>query len=71
MPIWFKKDITLADLQNRDANTLSAHLGIAFTEIGDDYLRATMPVNERTRQPFGILHGGASAALAETVGSVA
>ena len=71
MSIWFKKDITIANLQDRDANTMSAHIGIVFTEIGDDYLCATMPVNERTKQPFGILHGGASAALAETVGSVA
>lgn len=71
MSIWFKKDITIADLQNRDANTMSAHIGIVFTEIGDDYVCAKMPVDERTKQPFGILHGGASAALAETVGSVA
>lgn len=71
MSIWFKKDIAIQDLQNRDTDTMSAHLGIAFTEIGDDFLRATMPVNEKTKQPFGILHGGASAALAETIGSVA
>ena len=71
MSIWFKKDSVLADLQNRDANTMSAYIGIVFTEIGDDYLCAKMPVDNRTKQPFGILHGGASAALAETVGSVA
>ncbi len=71
MFIWFKKDITIADFENRDANTLSAHLGIVFTEIGDDFLCAKMPVDNRTKQPYGILHGGASAALAETVGSVA
>ena len=71
MSIWFKKDIAIHDLQNRDTDTMSAHLGILFTEIGDDFLRATMPVNEKTKQPFGILHGGASAALAETIGSVA
>ncbi len=71
MSIWFKKDILIADLQNRDANTLSAHMGIVFTEIGDDFLCAKMPVDNRTRQPYGILHGGASAALAETAGSVA
>lgn len=47
------------------------HLGIEFTELGPDFLRGRMPVNERTRQPFGILHGGASVALAETLGSVA
>ncbi|RTL56823.1 MAG: hotdog fold thioesterase [Sphingobacteriales bacterium] len=46
-------------------------LGIEFTEVGSDYLKATMPVNQNTRQPYGLLHGGASAALAETLGSVA
>jgi 1,4-dihydroxy-2-naphthoyl-CoA hydrolase len=46
------------------------HLGIEFTEIGDDYIRATMPVDARTRQPYGLLHGGASVALAETLGSM-
>lgn len=51
-------------------NTLVSHLGIQFTEVGDDYLKATMPVDDRTRQPQGLLHGGASAALAETLGSV-
>ena len=71
MSIWFNKSIALEDLKNRDTNTMSAHLGIVFTEIGDDFLRASMPVNEKTKQPFGILHGGASAALAETAGSIA
>ncbi len=47
-----------------------AHLGIVFTEVGEDYLCATMPVDQRTLQPFGLLHGGASVALAETLGSV-
>ena len=55
----------------RSQNTLAAHLGIRVTEIGPDYLRATMPVNSHTHQPMGILHGGASVALAETVGSLA
>ncbi len=71
MSIWFTKDIKVEDLQHRDANTMSAHLGIVLSRMGDDFLCATMPVNERTQQPYGILHGGASAALAETVGSVA
>ena len=52
-------------------NTLVDHLGIVITEIGDDYLKATMPVDHRTVQPFRLLHGGASVALAETLGSVA
>jgi 1,4-dihydroxy-2-naphthoyl-CoA hydrolase len=66
--IWFATP-TL-DALNRPAPTLVAHLGIQFTEIGDDYLVATMPVDHRTHQPMGLLHGGASVALAETMGSV-
>lgn len=52
-------------------NTLGQNLGIEFTEVGNDYLVATMPVDDRTKQPFGLLHGGANVALAETLGSVA
>lgn len=52
-------------------NTMVSHCGMKFTEVGDDYIKVTMPVDERTTQPYGILHGGASVALAETVGSVA
>lgn len=52
-------------------NSLVGHLGIVMTEAGDDWLRGTMPVDARTHQPFGILHGGASVALAETLGSMA
>lgn len=54
-----------------NTNTLGQTLGINFTEIGADFIVATMPVDERTKQPFGLLHGGASVALAETLGSVA
>jgi len=61
-------DVT--QINNMCANTLVSHLGIEFTEVGDGYLKATMPVDDRTRQPQGLLHGGASAALAETLGSV-
>ncbi len=50
---------------------IDLHLDIRLTEIGDDYLRGTMPVDERTRQPFGLLHGGANVVLAETLGSIA
>jgi len=53
------------------ANTLVSHLGIEFTEVGPDFLVARMPVDQRTHQPLGLLHGGASVALAETLGSVA
>jgi 1,4-dihydroxy-2-naphthoyl-CoA hydrolase len=61
---------TVEEIQERTRNTLSEHLGIRYTEIGPDYLRATMPVNSHTHQPAGVLHGGASVALAESLGSV-
>lgn len=67
---WFKPH-TLADFEGRYAGTLLEQLGIRLTEIGRDYLRGTMPVDHRTHQPQGLLHGGASVALAETLGSVA
>lgn len=70
MKIW-KNEVTLTLLANRSAHSMSDFLGIVFTEIGDDYLQATMPVNEKTKQPLGIMHGGASCVLAETVGSTA
>jgi 1,4-dihydroxy-2-naphthoyl-CoA hydrolase len=62
---------TLEDLNRLNPNTLSETLGIEFTDIGADFVKAKMPVDHRTVQPFGILHGGASVALAETLGSVA
>ncbi len=68
--IW-KQTFTLEGLNNSAISTLVAHLGINFSEFGDDYLQATMPVDQRTIQPYGLLHGGASAALAETLGSMA
>lgn len=70
MKIW-AYPINLELLQERSKNSLSDHLGIVFTEVGDDYLTATMPVDRRTMQPFGILHGGATCALAENVASAA
>lgn len=70
MAIW-KTDINLTLLAQRSANTLATHLDIQFIEIGDNYLIADMPVDERTKQPIGLLNGGASCALAETVGSTA
>lgn len=70
MAIWFSQ-ATIEDLAERSRGTLVEHLGIEFLEIGMDSLRARMPVDERTIQPAGVLHGGASAALAETLGSVA
>lgn len=68
MSIWFRP-YTLEDLRSFNVN-MPRHLGIEFLEIGPDFLRARMPVDDRTRQPFGILHGGASVALAETLGSI-
>ena len=70
MPIWFRKP-TIDDARASHVGLLASHLGIEFTEWGDDYLRGTMPVEPRTRQPMGLLHGGASLVLAETLGSVA
>lgn len=69
--IWYNRMPTLDALNKLSENTLAAHLDIRFIEIGEDYLKATMPVHTNTHQPFGLLHGGASAALAETIGSVA
>lgn len=69
-PIW-QSEINLNLIQERGENTLMTHLGIEFTDIGPDYLIARMSVDSRTRQPLGIMHGGASCVLAETVGSVA
>ena len=67
----FLRQTTLEQLNALSRNTLMEPLGIVFTELGADYLRATMPVDARTHQPYGLLHGGASAALAETLGSTA
>jgi len=70
MSIW-NKPTTLASISAHTANTAISHLGIEFLEVGDDFLRARVPVDERTRQPYGILHGGVSVVLAETLGSMA
>lgn len=70
-PIWFNPAIRADDLAILMPNTLGEHLGMAFEAIGPNFLTISMPVDHRTHQPFGLLHGGASVALAETVGSVA
>ena len=67
----FRKDVTLEAINRLSKNTMAEQIGIEFTAIGEDYMEATMPVDKRTHQPFGLLHGGASVALAETMGSVA
>ena len=69
MSIWQSPQALEAMNAARD-RTMIQHLGIVFSEVGDDFIRATMPVDERTHQPHGMLHGGASVALAETVGSM-
>ncbi len=70
MKIW-KQEFTLEGINNFSKNTLLEHLDIQFTEYGDDYMIAKMPVDKRTHQPLGLLHGGASVVLAESLGSVA
>lgn len=70
MTIWHNKELTLAHIEGFGKNTMADHLGIRFSELGENFLKATMPVDERTKQPYGLLHGGASVALAETLGSV-
>lgn len=70
MSIWFHKKITIEDISEIGANTMAEFLGLKWVEIGDDFLKLSMPVNNTTRQPYGFLHGGASCVLAETVGSV-
>jgi 1,4-dihydroxy-2-naphthoyl-CoA hydrolase len=70
MTIW-KQSTDLDRINAFDQNTLVEHLGIVVTEIGDEHVRGTMPVDARTKQPFGLLHGGASVALAESLGSLA
>src|SRR5688572_5370597 len=67
----FNPNLTLDFLNKMSAKTMVTHLGIEFTAIGDDFIEARMPVDHRTHQPLGLLHGGASVALAETLGSVA
>lgn len=68
--IW-KRTPTIAQLNAESHGTAPEHLGIEYLELGDNWLRGRMPVDARTRQPIGLLHGGASALLAETLGSIA
>jgi len=70
MAIWHKP-YTLTEARQRVSGTMVDHIGITITEVGQNFLAGTMPVDRRTVQPMGILHGGASVALAETLGSLA
>jgi 1,4-dihydroxy-2-naphthoyl-CoA hydrolase len=69
MALW-KQQVGLDTIRGWSRNTLVETLGIDVTEVGEDFVRGTMPVDARTHQPFGLLHGGASVALAETLGSI-
>ena len=71
MSIWFNKNNTLPVLSPLGPKTMGEYLGMEWVAIDDDSLKMKMPVDDRTRQPYGILHGGASCALAETIGSIA
>jgi 1,4-dihydroxy-2-naphthoyl-CoA hydrolase len=68
--IWFDPSFSLAQLEGLEKHTMGEHLGIEWVEVGPDFIKARMPVDHRTKQPHGLLHGGASVALAETIGSV-
>jgi 1,4-dihydroxy-2-naphthoyl-CoA hydrolase len=69
--IWFNKELQLSDVQQVGPDTMATYLEMEWTEVGPDYLCMRMPVVSKTKQPYGLLHGGASCALAETIGSVA
>lgn len=69
--IWYTEKFTLDDVKELGKNNMAEHVGIEFTEIGENYLGGRMPVDQRTNQPYGLLHGGASCVLAETLGSIA
>ncbi len=68
--IWFKKDLVISEIVSMGDPSMGEHLGIELIEVGDDFLKGRMPVDHRTKQPFGLLHGGASCVLAETLGSI-
>ena len=69
--IWFDKELNVEKLRSLGPNTMAAHIGIEWVEVGKNFIKARMPVDHRTNQPYGLLHGGASCVLAETLGSVA
>jgi 1,4-dihydroxy-2-naphthoyl-CoA hydrolase len=71
MIVWFDKNVSLENLKLLGKGTMTEHLGIEWVELGHNFIKAKMPVDHRTNQPYGLLHGGASCVLAETLGSVA
>lgn len=68
--IWFNKEIHVSELQKLTTGTMASYLGMKFEEIGPDFLKISMPFDDRVKQPYGLLHGGANCALAETAGSI-
>lgn len=70
MSIWFDKNLSVKKLKDFLPNTMAEYIGIEWVEVGENFLKAKMPVDHRTIQPYGLLHGGASCVLAETIGSV-
>lgn len=68
--IWFNKSLAVEHLNAIGKGTMGEYIGIEFTEVGENYLKARMPVDHRTNQPYGLLHGGASCVLSETIGSI-
>ncbi len=71
MSIWFNKEKSLESFSEKKVQSMGDYLGIEWVEVGDDFIKAKMPVDYRTKQPYGLLHGGASCVLAETIGSIA
>ena len=71
MSIWFNKELSIQDFGEFIKDTMEGYIGIEWTDLGDNFLKARMPVDHRTKQAYGLLHGGASCVLAETIGSVA
>jgi 1,4-dihydroxy-2-naphthoyl-CoA hydrolase len=71
IPVWLNKELKISDFELLGKDTMSEHIGIEWVEVGANYIKAKMPVDHRTKQPYGLLHGGASCVLAETIGSVA
>ena len=69
--IWFDKTLTVEKLKPLGVNTMATYIGIEWVEVGENFIKAKMPVDQRTNQPYGLLHGGASCVLAETLGSIA
>ena len=71
MTIWFNQQLSIEDIKPFGKGTMGEYIGIEWTEVGENFIKAKMPVDHRTKQPYGLLHGGASCVLSETIGSVA